>query len=165
MLGFRIYTKQKGQIFIFGWLESNSVLCWIKDEVTDLKAGESVIYAKNNGKAAPQVAFECEGMAIRLKTEVPTLTGTHGFQYLRYEYDPEKHGKVQQIKMRFISESGFEDEHVYEMVHGHRKLVRIDPPFVAKNRKVYSKIPSPIFWQLFPLGKHEKFLRCVHENS
>jgi hypothetical protein len=111
------------------WSAGNPrVLCWLRGEVAGVKANEPVIFlVKNVGKAAPQVSIKLDGESIRLLRE-PDVAAAHGFYFLKYPYNPEKHGQIQRLLVQFVSESGFEDTHIYELIHGHRTLHRVDPP-------------------------------------
>lgn len=104
------------------------VLCWLREEVVGVKANEPVFFlVKNVGKAAPQVSLRLDGESIRLLKE-PEIDSAHGYHFLKYPYNPEMHGQIQRLMMRFVSETGFEDTHTYELIHGHRTLRRVDPP-------------------------------------
>lgn len=118
-------TGPKIQMWFCG---NQNVLCWSLGEVVDLPDKTPVIFlVQNIGKAAPQYSLDFEGGPIELKKE-PEMDSAHGFYFLKYAFHAEMHGKAQTLRLKFISENGFEDTHTYELVHGHRMLKRIDPP-------------------------------------
>ena len=108
---------------------SGAVLCFMRDEVgEDLETGDPVFFViENHGSPARSVKLILDGKPIRLQQE-PDFESSNELQFLRYEFDREKFGKSQRLELTFEADSGLQDSHVYELLHGVRSLKRIDPP-------------------------------------
>ncbi len=122
------YTDQGGGKV--GWLPCGhaQLLCFNREEVEkDLPAGALVYFLiENRGQEAPCVAVKLDGHPIWIQAE-PDMDDRHGFQFLTYPYDPARHGQAQTLEVWFQTRSGFQDTHRYRLVHGQRRLVRVDP--------------------------------------
>jgi len=104
------------------------LLCATTMEVKGLPDGELVYFpVQNHGKAAPVASLALDGQTIPLNKE-PDISNAKGYYYFTYPYDKAKHGQKQMLTLSFETEDGQHDTHQYVLVHGHRILMRIDPP-------------------------------------
>lgn len=114
---------------IIPWNTSNgNVLYAQRHEISgSLDEGETVILLlDNSGEAARNIQLETELRNCRL-CEEPEMGSAQGLVFLKYDFEPDKKGARQTVRMSFESPSGFKGEHIYETIHGQFHFKRIVP--------------------------------------
>lgn len=113
---------------IVAWRTTGASLLWVqREEVSDLKAGDPVIMLlQNSGRDARRISIDTALRNCTLKQE-PGLDSSHGYIFLKYDYEPEQHGKIVQLSISFEGPHGSQDTHVYETIHGRRAFTRVKP--------------------------------------
>lgn len=119
--------EQTGKDIVLWPTTGSNVLCSQREEVSDLKSGDLVILLlENSGRNARRIRIDAALKNCTIKQE-PDFDSSHGYIFLKYEYEPEQHGKTVQLSMSFEAPSGFQDTHVYETIHGRRVFTRVKP--------------------------------------
>jgi hypothetical protein len=90
--------------------------------------GGTLIYfvVQNNGQTVVGLRFLLDGQELDFDVE-PEINGSAGRYYFTYPYDPQMHGRAQRLEVSFETASGIQNTHLYELVHGLRRLKRVDP--------------------------------------
>ncbi len=121
-----IYVQTGEEIVCWDTIGSN--VFWVeREEVSGLKAGDPVILLlENSGLDARRIKIDTVLKNCGIRQE-PNVSDSHGYTFLKYDHDPEQHGKTVQSSMELEARSGFRDTHVYETVHSRRAFARVKP--------------------------------------
>ena len=110
------------------WMPHGSNFLWVqREEVCNLSTDDPVILLlENSGRDARRISIKTTLKNCAIKQE-PEFADSHGYIFLKYDYDPEQHGKTFSLAISFEAPSGFQDTHVYETVQGKRVFTRVKP--------------------------------------
>lgn len=124
----QLYCRVKDSHVQFVPASNGNILCYARDEVSrDAPPGTKIYFViENRGQSTRQTAFKLDGEPIELGQE-PKIQGAQDLDYFAYLYNPDKHGKLQNIEVWFETASGVQATHIYQMQHGKRYLKRINP--------------------------------------
>lgn len=88
------------------------------------KGTDIILCVDNLGRHLQEVSLELEGTPIVWERE-PEIHGTDRREWLRYPYDPTRHGDAMELSVRFTSPDGAPFRERYATRHGFRQLERI----------------------------------------
>lgn len=111
------------------WYVGNgNVLSFMRAQVSvDTPAGTAVILPLDNkGEAARRLRLDSDLKGLQICQEAD-FDGAHGLNFLKYNYEPDKRGKLVNITMKFETSEGRLAEHVYQTTHGEFDFRRIKP--------------------------------------